>query len=125
MSRRRERIFWIFLLIVIAAFGLELLYTVSNHAFTSPSVVADFICRMDSPGDGGQYTLTISNPGTATIEVGNVQIDFYDANGSLIDTDTDTPELSILPNQYIVTTGAEELSAAPYTCRETSWSQNG
>jgi hypothetical protein len=89
----------------------------------SSAPVADFRCTMDSPGDGGSFTLTISNPGTSAINVATVQLNFYDQGGTLIDTHTTDVTLQVNPGQTVVSHGAEEESTSPYSCQETSWSE--
>jgi hypothetical protein len=100
----------------------------SSSAAPAPSspppgqVTANFICSVDRPGIGGLYTLTTTNPGTTAIYVGTVQLNFYDDAGNLIDTETTDVDLQVPPGQSVVTHDAEEASAAPVTCSETSWS---
>ena len=83
---------------------------------------ASFTCSVDRPGIGGWFTLTTTNPGTSAINVVTVQVSFYDAAGRVLDTGTTDVGQQVGPGQSVVTHYAEEVSAPPETCRETSWS---
>lgn len=75
---------------------------------TSSAATADVVCFMDRPAISSYFTLTITNPGSSVITAATVQINFYDASGNLIDTQTSDVGDTISPGQHAVFHDAEE-----------------